>query len=183
MRKISWKRTVAVAAGCVVVMAALAPAGHRRRRCCRCHSPVVDSGLSPFMGPANAYGDPPGAPQLAGPALPPVSPPPGTLGQTYLRQTRPVPAAKHPRAGLVDVRAPGASSVSVQWTNPFKLEDELNGFVDAREEALWHFESPQLIPGVPQVYRVEARYGTGEEVEVREKYVRLIMGRTVNVRF
>ncbi len=53
--------------------------------------------------------------------------PPGTLGQTYLRPSAPVPAAKHPRAGLIDVYAPGATSVSVQWTHPYRLTDELEG--------------------------------------------------------
>jgi hypothetical protein len=84
---------------------------------------------------------------------------------------------------MIDVRAPGASSVSVQWTNPFRLEDELSGFVDARDPQLWHFESPQMIPGVPQIYRVEARYGTGDDCTVQEKYVRLIMGRIVTLSF
>jgi hypothetical protein len=119
----------------------------------------------------------------AGIARADLTPPPGTLGQTYTRVSRPVPAAKHPRAGLLDVHASGASSVSVQWTNPYKLEDELNGFVDARDNTLWHFEAPQLIPGVPLIYRVEARFGPPEACTVQTKYVRLIMGRIVEVSF
>lgn len=109
------------------------------------------------------------------------SPPAGTLGQTYQRTMIPVPADKHPRSGLIDIRAPGASSVSVQWTNQFRLDEELSGFVDANDSGLWHFESPQLIPGVAQIYRVEARYGTGPTCTIQERYVRLVMGRIVNV--
>ncbi|MBX3443226.1 MAG: hypothetical protein KF774_12540 [Planctomyces sp.] len=132
---------------------------------------------SVLQAPAELGAVPTGVP------APVLVPPPGTLGRTYLRPTRPVPAAKHPRAGLLDVHAPGASSVSVQWTNPFRLDDELEGFVDARDVSLWHFEAPQLIPGTPQIYRVEARYGTGEDCRIEERWVRLVMGRIVSLEF
>ena len=84
---------------------------------------------------------------------------------------------------MLDVRAPGASSVSVQWTNPFRLEEELDGFVDAKDAGLWHFEESQLIPGNPHIYRIEARYGSGDNCTVQERYVRLVMGRIVEVSF
>ena len=109
--------------------------------------------------------------------------PPGTLGQTYNRPSAPVPAVKHPRAGLIDVRATGATSVSVQWTHPYRLTDELDGFVDAKDKDVFHFEEKQMLPGVPYIVRIEARFGTEENPRYEERYARLIMGRIVSIDF
>ncbi len=109
--------------------------------------------------------------------------PPGTLGRTYVRPSAPVPAVKHPRAGLIDVHAPGATSVSVQWTHPYRLSDELDGFVDANDKDLFHFEEKQMLPGVPYIVRIEARYGTEDKPRYEERYARLIMGRIVSIDF
>lgn len=185
-----WRRAVRWTAGCAGVLAVTSPAFTPVNAGCNCRGGGTSAVVVPPAPEPLSYGDAAGlgvAPTFAGafgggpPPMP--APPPGTLGQTYLHPTRPVPADKHPRAGMLDVRAPGASSVSVQWTNPFRLEEELDGFVDARDAALWHFEAPQLIPGNPQIYRVEARYGSGENCTVQERYVRLVMGRIVEVSF
>jgi hypothetical protein len=188
------RRFKILAAGCLGVAASAASAGTPAKLTgCNCRKgggagvgvgmnvmpPVSDPqmyGVAAGMGVAPAYAG------VAGFGSFPT-PPAGTLGQTYQRTMIPVPADKHPRAGLIDVRAPGANAVSVQWTNQFRLEEELSGFVDAKDSELWHFESPQIIPGVPNIYRVEARYGEGPSCTVQERYVRLVMGRIVHVSF
>ena len=116
-------------------------------------------------------------------ARPAANNPPGTLGQTYTRPTAPVPAVKHPRSGLIDVRATGATSVSVQWTHPYRLTDELDGFVDAKDKDVFHFEEKQMLPGVPYIVRIEARFGTEDNPRYEERYARLIMGRIVSIDF
>lgn len=110
-----------------------------------------------------------------------IVPPPGTLGQTYQRSSRPVPADKHPRAGMLDVRAPGATDVAVYDVENYRAEDRVDGFRNQDDRELWHFESKPLIPGLTHIYRVVVRRGTGNNFE--EKYVRLIMGRVVSVEF
>jgi hypothetical protein len=84
---------------------------------------------------------------------------------------------------MIDVRAPGATSVSVQWTHPYRLTDELDGFVDAKDKDVFHFEEKQMLPGVPYVVRIEARFGTEENPRYEERYARLIMGRIVSIDF
>jgi hypothetical protein len=141
--------------------------------------PVETPHLSPTPGP---QGWTPGMMQPVM-ARPVANLPPGTLGQTYTRPSAPVPAVKHPRAGMIDVRAPGATSVSVQWTHPYRLTDELDGFVDAKDKDVFHFEEKQMLPGVPYVVRIEARFGTEENPRYEERYARLIMGRIVSIDF
>ena len=144
------------------------------------HTPGAANWPQGVMSPAIA--GPPG--MMAPPvALPAANLPPGTLGRTYARPSAPVPAIKHPRAGLIDVRAAGATSVSVQWTHPYRLTDELEGFVDAKDKDVFHFEEKQMIPGVPYIVRIEARYGTEDEPRYEERYARLIMGRIVSIDF
>ena len=110
-----------------------------------------------------------------------IAPPPGTLGQTYQRSSRPVPADKHPRAGMLDVRAPGATDVVVYDVENYRSEDRVDGFRNQDDHTMWHFESKPLIPGLSHIYRVVVRRGPGSNFE--EKYVRLIMGRVVSVEF
>ncbi|QDT56267.1 hypothetical protein Pan44_43190 [Caulifigura coniformis] len=141
--------------------------------------PVETPHLRPTPGYSN-WTPGPMPPTISGPV---VSLPPGTLGQTYVRPSAPVPAVKHPRAGMIDVRATGATSVSVQWTHPYRLEDELEGFVDAKDKDVFHFEEKQMLPGVPYIVRIEARYGTEDNPRYEERYARLIMGRIVSVDF
>lgn len=117
------------------------------------------------------------------PAPNPPSPPPGTLGRTYQVPSRPVPADKHPRAAMIDVNVRAAAEVVVQNTNPFRTEEQLDGFRDAKDPDLWHFTSEPLYPGLPHIYRVEANLKRpgGDVTELR--YVRLIMGRIVRLDF
>lgn len=110
-----------------------------------------------------------------------IAPPPGTLGQTYQRSSRPVPADKHPRAGLLEVRAPGAVDVAVYDVENFRIEDRVDGFRNQDDPAMWHFESKPLTPGLTHIYRVIIRRGPGKDFE--ERYVRLVMGRVVSVEF
>jgi len=111
-------------------------------------------------------------------------PPPGTIGQTYQIKSRPVPVKMHPRAAIVDVRIPNARNVRVHDMNIYRTQDFLEGFQDDQEPSVWHFTSEPLIPGIPHIYRIEARVTdeNGEE-KVDERYVRLIMGRVIEVTF
>jgi len=111
-------------------------------------------------------------------------PPPGTIGQTYQIKSRPVPVKMHPRAAIVDVRIPNARNVRVHDMNIYRTQDFLEGFQDDQEPSVWHFTSEPLIPGIPHLYRIEARITDehGEE-KVDERYVRLIMGRVIEVTF
>jgi hypothetical protein len=112
--------------------------------------------------------------------LPPVIPPPGTLGLTYQRQSWLIPANKHPRIGMLDVRAPaGATSVRVFTTYQFREEDEIEGFQDLEDPCVWHFETKPLLPGIPHVYRVESQGPTVNDWRM----VRLIRGRRVTLEF
>ncbi len=107
--------------------------------------------------------------------------PPGTLGQTYHLDSRPIPADKHPRVGMIDVRANSASFVVVRWTNDFRMEESLKGFQDDNDPSIWHFESKPLLPGLKHIYRVEIYQGGPGSAPIDVRYVRLIMGRIVNL--
>ena len=113
------------------------------------------------------------------PMTPEVGPPPGTLGQTYQRAMRPIPVDKHPRISILAIQAPGATSIKVYGTNEFRSKDTIPGFQDRRNAAVWRFESEPLVPGVSNIYRVEAKYGDS----VQERYVRLVPGRVVTLEF
>jgi len=109
-----------------------------------------------------------------------VAPPPGTIGQTYQLPSRPVPADKHPRVGMIDIRVTGATKIVMHDMNAFRTENELEGFQSAQDANMWHFESKPLIPGISHIYRIEAQYGNGA---TQERYVRLIQGRLVHINF
>ena len=113
------------------------------------------------------------------PMTPDVGPPPGTLGQTYQRPMKPIPVDKHPRVSIIDVRAPGATTIKVYGTNEFRTKDGFVGFQDRKDASIWRFESEPLTPGVPHIYRVVAKYGETS----REKYLRLVPGRIVTLDF
>lgn len=151
--------------------------------------------------PSEGFGQPTPAPAPASPVLPissysavlgagpvysgvmagSITPPPGTLGQTYQRSSRPVPADKHPRAGLLEVRAAGAVDVAVYDVENYRIEDRVDGFRNQDDPTMWHFESKPLTPGLTHIYRVIIRRGKGKDFE--ERYVRLVMGRVVSVDF
>ena len=97
------------------------------------------------------------------------APPPGTLGQTYRRRSRPIEVTKHPRIGAVEVHLPEevdvtAEGLKVKWTGK-----------------VWRLESDSLIPGIPHIYEVKASWGEGTVPQVRT--IRLIMGRIVDLEF
>lgn len=100
--------------------------------------------------------------------------PPGTLGQTYLRVSHPVPLDKHPRTGMLAVKDNGkVPYLSVGVMGGVKMK---NG--------IWLFESTRpLDPGACQIVRVEARE-TPQDVEpYATRFVRLIPGRIVYLDF
>lgn len=143
--------------------------------------PQYDGGMygPQMLGvPAEMYAAPTAAPYV-GPPTPEVGPPPGTLGQTYQRPTRPIPVDKHPRVSIVDVKASGATLVKVYGTNEFRTKDAVSGFQDRRDASVWRFESEPLVPGVPHIYRVDAHYGDS----IQQKYIRLVPGRIVTLDF
>lgn len=110
-------------------------------------------------------------------------PPPGTLGRTYQTRSWPVPVDKHPRVGMIDVRVNGATDVIVQDINPYRTEDKLDGFRDAKDPNLWHFTSEPLYPGLPHIYRIEATLPGQEGPVADQRFARLIMGRIVQLTF
>lgn len=111
-------------------------------------------------------------------------PPAGTIGQTYQMKSRPIPVKMHPRAAIVDVRIPDAKSVRVHDMNVYRTQDFLEGFQDDQDPKMWHFTSEPLIPGIPHIYRIEARIvGEDGEEKMEERFVRLIMGRVIEVAF
>lgn len=101
-----------------------------------------------------------------------LSPPPGTLGQTYRRQSALVPDDAHPRTGVVMVYLPEDADVSarglkVSWTG----------------EA-WRLETAQaLVPGLSHIYAIRAEWDTPEGRAYETRWVRLIMGRVVDLEF
>jgi len=92
---------------------------------------------------------------------------------------RPIPVDKHPRISIVDVRAPGATAVKVYGTNEYRTKDGFAGFQDRKDPSVWRLESEPLVPGVPHIYRVVAKYGD----TAQEKYIRLVPGRIVTLEF
>lgn len=109
-------------------------------------------------------------------------PPPGTIGRTYQMKSRPVPVTMHPRSAIVDVRVKDAADVRVHEMNVNRTKDYLEGFHDHTDETMWHFTADSLIPGLSHIYRIEARFEgpDGKEV-IEERYVRLIMGRVIEI--
>ena len=98
-----------------------------------------------------------------------VAPPPGTLGQTYKRRSRPIEDNKHPRVGAVEVHLPEGVDVTAPG-----LKSKWTGKV-------WRLESDSLVPGVPHIYEVKASWGEGTPAQYRT--IRLIMGRIVDLEF
>ncbi|MFV0446450.1 MAG: hypothetical protein ACK5Q5_22990 [Planctomycetaceae bacterium] len=137
--------------------------------------PAMSSGVPMISAPPMML--PP--PMDAGLTVGAVGPPPGTLGRTYSLPTKLVPAEKHPRIGMLDVRAT-AEDVIVSDTKEFREEDDIKGFQDEMDPSIWHFETKPLYPGVPHVYKVELVNG-GAVTDVR--YVRLIRGRIIELAF
>lgn len=85
---------------------------------------------------------------------------------------------------MVDVFVPGATEVIVHDIREMRVEPTLEGFQDAKDPNLWHFESTPLYPGLPHIYRVRATFRNPDGTETQDvRYLRLIMGRVVELRF
>lgn len=124
-------------------------------------------------------------PRPLAPAVPPlpvtpganrfdVVPPPGTLGQTYRRRSSLIPDDKHPRVAVVEVHLPEDVDVSARG-----LKSSWTGKV-------WRLESKEpLLPGLPHIYAIKAekRNAEGEVISTDVRWVRLIMGRVVDLDF
>ncbi len=105
----------------------------------------------------------------------PLTPtPPGTVGQTYVRKSHPVPSDEHPRTGMLAVRDSG--------TVPFMSVQNMGGI--KMKSGIWLFESHRpLDPGACQIVRVEARYSEKDIEPYETRFVRLIPGRIVYLDF
>lgn len=104
-----------------------------------------------------------------------VLPPPGTLGQTYLRRSWPIPKDDHPRTAYVQIHAPGFTEIEVEG-----LVD-MEGF--QRPDGIWIFktETP-LMPGIAHIYHAKAGYKQSDQQKV-VRTLRLIPGRVVTLDF
>ncbi|MBW3543049.1 MAG: hypothetical protein KY476_22550 [Planctomycetes bacterium] len=118
----------------------------------------------------------PGRPWAWPHSLPPVPPPPGTLGVTYLQPSHPVPNDRHPRTAIIGVYVPGNATVSVHG-----LEDFVR--LASNDGVCWFESSRPLVPGVPHVYRVEAHIARDGESFREVRWVRMIPGRIVTLSF
>jgi hypothetical protein len=105
-----------------------------------------------------------------------VLPPPGTLGQTYQRQSWPIPKDEHPRTAIIEVTAAGFTEMRVDG-----LAD-MEGF--QRPDGAWVFKSKQpLTPGVAHIYYVKAGYKNSPNEKWDVRTVRLIPGRVVTLEY
>lgn len=121
-------------------------------------SPPVSASTPPSWSVGNRFG---------------VVPPPGTLGRTYQRPSRLVDEDQHPRFAAVEVHLPEEVDVSARG-----LKSKWTGKV-------WRLEAETpLLPGIPHVYAIKAerRLNNGEK-HVEYRWVRLIMGRVVDLEF
>lgn len=139
-------------------------------------SPVIGS---PVIGmPAPITGGFPESPLLApaagGTDYGTMTPPPGTLGQTYRRYTRPIPTEKHPRAAMLEV---------FHVAKGLKLTVHgMDGFLD--KEGVWHFETEKpLLPGTTNIRKVLVFDKEGFLVEDMVRSVRLIPDRIVELEY
>ncbi len=132
--------------------------------------PMAQPMLAPMAMASSEYsGSPHGMMELA------LSPsPPGTVGQTYVRSSHPIPTDEHPRTGMLAVRDNG--------TVPFLSVQTMGGI--KMKSGIWLFESTRpLDPGACQIVRVEARQ-TPQDIEpYSTKFLRLIPGRIVYLDF
>jgi hypothetical protein len=145
------------------------------------------------VSPPASYGYPPGSladgtvpgvgPGFSGKTATSWQPPPGTIGRTYQMKSRPVPVKMHPRAAIVDVRVPNAKNVRVHDMNVYRTQDFLDGFQDPEDPDVWHFTSDPLTPGLNHLYRIEAVFDGADGKSTDERYVRLIMGRVIEIEF
>jgi hypothetical protein len=130
------------------------------------------TGHSEMWGQTGRYSAVPPSERIGKPGFA-VLPPPGTLTQTYLRQSWPIPKDEHPRTAIIQISAPGFTEIEIEG-----LAD-LEGF--QRPDGAWIFKTEKpLIPGNPHIYHVKAGHKNNDDRwEVRT--VRLIPGRVVTL--
>lgn len=109
--------------------------------------------------------------------------PPGTLGRTYYRASREIPAEKHPRIAMIDVIAPGATEVAVYNIYPHREEDAVEGFENQLTNGLWQFETKPLMRGVPHIYKAVFKFSKAPNAPETVRYIRLIPGRIVSITY
>ncbi len=110
--------------------------------------------------------------------------PPGTIGQTYYRASREIPADKHPRIAMIDIIAPGATEVTLYNINPHREEDAVEeGYENELTNGLWEFETKPLIPGIPHIYKAVFKFSDDPNAVETVRYVRLIPGRIVSLTY
>jgi len=103
-----------------------------------------------------------------------LTPPPGTLSQTYQRRTTLMPDDKHPRDAMIEVHLPENVDVTARGLKP-KWTGEV-----------WQLTTQEpLLPGRPHIYAIRAdwRDKSGEITKTEVRWVRLIMGRVVELDF
>lgn len=115
---------------------------------------------------------PTGGGMYPGPALGGVAPPPGTLGYTYRRYTRPVPEDRHPRTAMLEVYGvPAGLKLTVHG---------MDGFVDAK--GVWRFETEKPpVTGLSLVRQVLVWNEDGSLNQPLVRSIRLIQGRIVEL--
>ena len=105
-------------------------------------------------------------------------PPPGTLGQTYTRYSKPIDLDEHPRSSEIEIS--GAQHLELELEGVQKYKGELH------PDGIWRFKSERpLIPHIPQIYKVKSvtKDVHGRKVDQNVRYVRMIPGRIVYLAF
>jgi len=140
-------------------------------------SPIPQSDWNSSQLPETARLVSPQAQAFAGTQAPLVdrfgmSPPPGTLGRTYRVRTRLIEDDLHPRVGILEVHLPENANITARG-----LKNTWTGKV-------WELKSADpLLPGIPQVYAVKAEFDRDGQRVTEYRWVRLIMGRVVELDF
>lgn len=112
-----------------------------------------------------------------------VSPPPGTLGQTYQRRSQLMPDEARPKASSIEKHPRGAA---VDVYLPEEVDVTARGLKPHWTGKVWRLETADpLLPGIPHIYAIKAerRNKAGEVTSTDVRWVRLIMGRVVDLEF
>lgn len=101
-----------------------------------------------------------------------MSPPPGNLGRTYKVRTRPVDKDLHPRMGVLEVSLPESADVTADGLKPSWTGEK------------WVLKTEEpMLPGLPQIYAVKAKFDRDGQTVTEYRWVRLILGRVVELSF
>lgn len=123
--------------------------------------------MPPFTGPQPlAVAAAPGVDRFG------MSPPPGNLGRTYKVRTRPIDKDLHPRMGVLEVSLPESADVTADGLKPSWTGEK------------WVLKSEEpMLPGLPQIYAVKAKFERDGQTVTEYRWVRLILGRVVELSF